>query len=137
MVRLPLQKLDTTYADLAADLALNSFLFLVPLLHLLIAPSTKVEESFNLQAAHDILVYGTPLPTSSAISRISKAYDHVAFPGAVPRTFTGAVILSGLSQPIVALVGFENAQYVVRAVLGGVNAMALLLFRRRLGKSYG
>ncbi|KAH8177663.1 alg9-like mannosyltransferase family protein [Sarocladium implicatum] len=119
------------------DLALNSLLFLVPLLHLLIAPSTKVEESFNLQAAHDLLVYGTPLPTSPTISRLAQTYDHFTFPGAVPRTFTGAVILSGLSQPIVALVGFQNAQYVVRAVLGAINAVALLIFRKRLGKAYG
>jgi alpha-1,6-mannosyltransferase len=124
-----------TPANHHPDLALNSLLFLVPLLHLLLSPSTKVEESFNLQATHDLLTYGTP--TSNISSRLSSTYDHFTFPGAVPRTFLGAVILAGLSQPIVALVGFENAQVVVRGVLGLANVLALLVFRRRLGRAFG
>jgi alpha-1,6-mannosyltransferase len=117
------------------DLALNSLLFLVPLFHLLLSPSTKVEESFNLQATHDLLTYGVPL--TSSVSLLTSTYDHFTFPGAVPRTFAGAVILSGFSQPIVALVGPENAQYVVRAVLGAFNAAALVFFRRKLGRAFG
>lgn len=99
------------------------------------APHTKVEESFNIQAAHDILVYGTP--TRDVDSRLRQAYDHFDFPGAVPRTFIGAVLLSGLGQPIIQLVGFRHAQFVVRAVLGLFNAVSLLVLARGLGRAFG
>ncbi|EGX90507.1 alpha-1,6-mannosyltransferase subunit (Ecm39), putative [Cordyceps militaris CM01] len=115
------------------DLALNALLFAVPLAHLLVAPHTKVEESFNLQAAHDILVYGTP----TAGAALTSTYDHFAFPGAVPRTFTGAVVLAAASQPLIALLGFAAVQGVVRAVLAAANAACLLVFRRALDAAFG
>jgi alpha-1,6-mannosyltransferase len=59
------------------------------------------------------------------------------FPGAVPRTFLGAVLLAGLGQPIIALVGFEHAQLVVRGLLGAANVAALLTFKNLLKKAYG
>jgi alpha-1,6-mannosyltransferase len=105
------------------------------LIHLIVAPYTKVEESFNIQAAHDVLVYGTP--TSDIYYKLSSNYDHFTFPGAVPRTFIGPVLLAGISQPIIALVGFQHAQFVVRAVLGLFNATCLLVFSRNLRQAYG
>ncbi|PFH59137.1 hypothetical protein XA68_12757 [Ophiocordyceps unilateralis] len=117
------------------DMMLDGLLFAVPLLHLLIAPYTKVEESFNLQAAHDILIYGTP--SSAPAARLGATYDHFAFPGAVPRTFVGPVVLAGVAQPLLALVGFRHAQFVVRALLGFFNALALFVFRVRLGRAFG
>ncbi len=63
-------------------------------MHLLYSPFTKVEESFNIQAIHDILCYGIPL---TDVERAN--YDHVTFSGSVPRTFIGALFLAGLSQP--------------------------------------
>jgi hypothetical protein len=69
-------------------------------LHLLVAPYTKVEESFHVQATHDILVHGFP----AHIFDVDRSnYDHFAFPGAVPRTAVGAAILAKLSRPIIAL----------------------------------
>jgi alpha-1,6-mannosyltransferase len=105
------------------------------LLHLLAAPYTKVEESFNMQAAHDILVYGTP--TADVARKLAASYDHFTFPGAVPRSFVGAVLLAGIAQPFVAALGFRHAQFVVRAVLGCFNAAALLLFARNLRTTFG
>lgn len=63
------------------------------LIHLFAASYSKVEEAFNLEATHDILRYGI---TRDAIEH---RYDHVAFPGPVPRTFVGALVLAGLSKP--------------------------------------
>lgn len=105
-------------------------------MHLLCAPYTKVEESFNMQAAHDILVYGTPT-SGDVYERLAATYDHFTFPGAVPRTFLGAVLLAGVGQQLVTLVGFAHAQLVVRGVLGVANATALLVLGRGLRRAYG
>lgn len=117
------------------DALLTSTIYLLPLLHILLSPHTKVEESFNLQATHDILTYGTPV--SSVHARLLQAYDHLTFPGAVPRTFVGSVVLAGVSQPIIALLGFHHAQIVVRAVLALFNASCLAVFKRAVGRSFG
>lgn len=73
------------------------------LVHLFVAPYTKVEESFNIQATHDILIHG--IPGSNVDQFFTTNYDHISFPGSVPRTFAGALILSGLARPFV---GFLN-----------------------------
>ncbi|KAL3419032.1 Alg9-like mannosyltransferase [Phlyctema vagabunda] len=105
------------------------------LLHLLVAPYTKVEESFNIQATHDILVFNTP--TNDIYNRLSANFDHFSFPGAVPRTFVGAAALAGLTRPVFTFVSFKHAQVVVRGLLGLFNAAALLKYRNSLERSFG
>jgi alpha-1,6-mannosyltransferase len=73
-------------------------------MHLVISPYTKVEESFNIQATHDILIYG--FPTKDIAERLKAEYDHFAFPGAVPRTFVGALMLAGFSKPLLSVFGW-------------------------------
>ncbi|KAH6660524.1 Alg9-like mannosyltransferase [Truncatella angustata] len=119
----------------AIDTLLSLAIPALVITHLIVAPHTKVEESFNIQAAHDILVYG--IPTKDVNAKLISQYDHFDFPGAVPRTFLGPVLLAGVSQPIVALVGFEHAQFIVRAVLGLFNAFALLVFKWKVERELG
>ncbi|KAF7288460.1 Mannosyltransferase [Mycena chlorophos] len=105
--------------------------------HVLLAPYTKVEESFNLHAVHDVLMYGI---SPSALPN----YDHFVFPGAVPRTFIGSVLLAWLSKPVIILAAsfdllaskFE-LQVIVRLVLATVNAIGLCFIRHAVSRRFG
>ncbi|KAG1743496.1 glycosyltransferase family 22 protein [Suillus lakei] len=97
--------------------------------HVLLAPYTKVEESFNLHATHDVLMYG---------------FDHNTFPGAVPRTFIGSILLAWLTSPV-AYVASQwgllstklDLQIAVRLVLATLNATGFMFVRRAVCRRFG
>lgn len=103
--------------------------------HLILAPYNKVEELFTLQAVHDILKYG--------VSSVAS-FDHVQFPGAVPRTFVGALALATTAKPLLwlaELFGVDlsqptqfHVQFLVRALLGLANVWALISLRNAINK---
>lgn len=116
------------------------FLLVLPalvLFHLAAAPATKVEESFNLQAIHDLLAYPpwsawkdaaaatySTIPDAitagytSASAYLHAHYDHVAFPGAVPRTFIGALALAGAAAGVLRVLPGCVARHLVAGVAG-------------------
>ena len=80
------------------DILLAALIPLSILFHLALAPYTKVEESFNIQATHDILTYGLPAGRGFA-QKLRDQYDHLTFTGPVPRTFVGPLALAIFSWP--------------------------------------
>ncbi|KAG1863451.1 glycosyltransferase family 22 protein [Suillus tomentosus] len=105
--------------------------------HVLLAPYTKVEESFNLHATHDVLMYGV------GRNNLHK-FDHNTFSGAVPRTFIGSILLAWLTSPV-AYVASQwgllstklDLQIAVRLVLATLNATGLMLIRRAVCRRFG
>ncbi|KAJ1819694.1 hypothetical protein LPJ56_001523 [Coemansia sp. RSA 2599] len=90
------------------------------------APYTKVEESFFVQAVHD------------ALSGYSiDAWDHIAFPGVVPRSFIGPLAIAALSWPVKLIFNGLALQVAVRLVLGGVVTAANARLRRAVQKAFG
>ena len=127
-----------TRADVLLTLLIPASIFT----HLIAAPYTKVEESFNIQATHDILTYAIPKPwDQNAGLELRDHYDHLTFTGSVPRTFVGPLALAGASWPLVWLFnGFGGGlgrQLIVRAVLGLFNAFCLLAFRASVSSALG
>ncbi|OBZ66289.1 putative Dol-P-Man:Man(7)GlcNAc(2)-PP-Dol alpha-1,6-mannosyltransferase [Grifola frondosa] len=105
--------------------------------HVSLAPYTKVEESFNLHAVHDLLMYGLD-------PNALENYDHFIFPGAVPRTFVGSIALASLSYPIIQVASLlefvsdkADLQVIVRLVLATLNAIGFCLLRRAVSRRFG
>ncbi|KAJ8088431.1 alpha-1,6- mannosyltransferase [Marasmius tenuissimus] len=117
--------------------ALDLLIFAVGWTHVLLAPFTKVEESFNLQATHDVLMYGV------GSSNLPK-YDHFTFPGAVPRTFIGSIVLAYISNLCIQtasffglILGKSDVQIIVRIILTSLNAFGICCIRRGVSKRFG
>ncbi|CAJ2664960.1 unnamed protein product [Trifolium pratense] len=100
--------------------------------YILSVPYTKVEESFNVQAMHDILYHRFHLDN----------YDHLEFPGVVPRTFIGALLVSLVASPIVFITSLLHlpkfyALLIVRMALGCIVLYTLRFFRHQIRNKFG
>jgi len=128
----------TTVSRMARLELWHSCVFIFPLLallHLYVAPFTKVEESFNMQAAHDVLTYG--VPTQNIELRFKAQYDHMEFPGAVPRTFIGALMLAGIASQVLSLKDGLDQQMIIRGILGAFSALSLVVYVVGVKKAFG
>ncbi|KAH9481156.1 putative Dol-P-Man:Man(7)GlcNAc(2)-PP-Dol alpha-1,6-mannosyltransferase [Psilocybe cubensis] len=125
------------FGNRAMSVALDVLIFAVGWAHVVLAPFFKVEESFNLHATHDVLMYG--------VGRENLYnYDHFTFPGAVPRTFVGSVLLAWVSTPTIRVaqwLGFVPSKFeiqiIVRLSLASLNSWSLCLIRRGVSRRYG
>lgn len=90
----------------------------------------QVEESFNIQAVYDLLY-----KEWSSVS----TFDHVEFPGVVPRTFIGPLVLTPLPLLVKSL--FDVSPFVIlhiaRGTLGLLTALSLYAIRTSLSLRFG
>lgn len=101
------------------------------LAHVAAAPFTKVEESFGMQAAHDLLFHGASI----------DAYDHLEFPGVVPRSFAGPAATAVLAAPVVAVLRLTHASKLaagvaVRVALASLGIAALCRLRGATARAH-
>lgn len=113
-------------------LVLEVILYSVMVSYVILCPYTKVEESFNLQAIHDLLYHGPNI----------SLYDHLEFPGVVPRTFLGPIVVAAFSYPFLYLTAYFSLskffmQYVVRIVLGTLMMFAFHKFKEAVKIQFG
>ncbi|GER43219.1 Dol-P-Man:Man(7)GlcNAc(2)-PP-Dol alpha-1,6-mannosyltransferase [Striga asiatica] len=85
----------------------------VAAIYVFMAPYTKVEESFNVQ------------------------YDHLDFPGVVPRTFIGALIVSILSCPFAIVASLLQLPKIYSLYAGFTILYTLRFFRIQIRKNFG
>ena len=76
----------------------------VSVIYQVVCPYTKVEESFGLQAMHDLHYHGVTPAVTVAWRREADStllpYDHVQYPGVVPRSFVFPLLVAAASRVV-------------------------------------
>ncbi|XP_052824435.1 probable Dol-P-Man:Man(7)GlcNAc(2)-PP-Dol alpha-1,6-mannosyltransferase [Octopus bimaculoides] len=111
---------------------IENLMLLLMVVYVVLCPYTKVEESFNLQAMHDIIYHQ---------QNISQ-YDHLEFPGVVPRSFIGPLFIAMISAPFALFANFLKLnklfmQHVVRYCLGLYVLWSFRKFQEAVRKRFG
>eukprot|EP00092_Neocalanus_flemingeri_P038073 GFUD01041443.1.p1 GENE.GFUD01041443.1~~GFUD01041443.1.p1 ORF type:complete len:142 (-),score=44.62 GFUD01041443.1:104-529(-) len=111
---------------------LDCLLYSLSLLYIAVCPFTKVEESYNLQAMHDLLHLGADV----------DQYDHHTFPGVVPRTFLGPLCVAIISFPLTSMATLLGGskfvhQLIVRAVLTCLVLGSFRVYRSAVRNRWG
>lgn len=88
-----------------------------------------MEESFNIQAIYDLLY-----KSWSSVA----TFDHVDFPGVVPRTFIGPLIVSIIAYCPVTLLNLSPhaALHIVRGILATFVAISLISIRTSIARVF-
>ncbi|CEF70589.1 Dol-P-Man:Man(7)GlcNAc(2)-PP-Dol alpha-1,6-mannosyltransferase [Strongyloides ratti] len=101
-------------------------------MHIILVPFTKVEESFNTNAIHDILYHKWNI----------SEYDHHEFPGVVPRTFFSPLIIGLILSPVISIINIFHGLkiwglYASRMCIGSLLLLSFLNFVRTVEKYFG
>lgn len=113
------------------------YLFLI-FAYVFLFPFSKVEESFNLQATHDLLHFSNVNNVTNLIN-----FDHLEFPGVVPRTFLGAIAVAVVSWPFFTINYFiiSGSKYltllIIRCVLGLITWFSANIFVTAVKVKFG
>lgn len=131
----------------------KALLLISVVFYIWLCPYTKVEESFNIQATHDLLFLQNKAESAkrttvdfASFSHDFRTYltdfDHMEFPGVVPRTFLGSIFLAIVSMPMKAVLELLDlpriySQYCVRLSLGVCSWMSFTLFSNAVSCRFG
>uniref|UniRef100_A0A0N5BJ45 Mannosyltransferase n=1 Tax=Strongyloides papillosus TaxID=174720 RepID=A0A0N5BJ45_STREA len=107
-------------------------LFIILLFNIILVPFTKVEESFNTNAIHDVLYHKWDI----------SEYDHHEFPGVVPRTFFFPVVFGLILSPFISIINIFHGLkiyglYLTRIGIGISLLISFLNFARTIEKHFG
>ncbi|OAY81148.1 Dol-P-Man:Man(7)GlcNAc(2)-PP-Dol alpha-1,6-mannosyltransferase, partial [Ananas comosus] len=125
--------------------------------YLFMVPYTKVEESFNVQRCMISFTTTITLKRQAqmlhvlwpslqfkyiSLEMVFMLYDHLDFPGVVPRTFIGAFLVSIIASPVVAVIHYLHVPKIysllaVRLALGFIVLLTLRLFRLQVKRKFG
>lgn len=99
-----------------------------------------------MQATHDLLHLSGSLDHAQGTNATSvlhlNDFDHLEFPGVVPRTFLGPIFLAAVSYPFQAILRtffFKKiySQYLIRVVMGVSSWLSFMAFRDSVSHRFG